>query len=103
ADGAASQEDRRTRIARTARHARAVRSRLGREAMVRKRTRWVIGAAVVAASMTLTGVAIATGPTGSVVTEVIGAGSLPNGAGFAATPDTHTIRADFHFAPAVLS
>jgi quercetin dioxygenase-like cupin family protein len=67
--------------------------------MVRKRTKWVIGAAVVAASMTLTGVAIATGPNGSVVSEVIGAGSVPNGVGFAATPDTNTIVADITFGP----
>ena len=67
--------------------------------MVRKHTRWVIGATVVAASMALTGVAVATGPTGSVVSEVIGAGSMPNGAGFAATPNTNTIVADFTFGP----
>lgn len=67
--------------------------------MVRKHTRWVIGAAFIAASMALTGVAIATGPTGSVVSEVIGAGSMPNGVGFAATPNTNTIVADFTFGP----
>jgi len=67
--------------------------------MVRKHTRWVIGATVVAASIALTGVAVATGPTGSVVSEVIGAGSMPNGVGFAATPGTNTIVADFTFGP----
>ena len=66
---------------------------------MRKHTRLVIGAAVVAASMALTGVAVATGPTGSVVSEVIGAGSMPNGVGFAATPGTNTIVADFTFEP----
>ena len=67
--------------------------------MVRKHTRWVIGATIVAASIALTGVAVATGPTGSVVSEVIGAGSMPNGVGFAATPGTNTIVADFTFGP----
>ena len=66
---------------------------------MRKDTKWVIGAALVAASMALAGVALATGSTGSVVSEVIGAGSMPNGVGFAATPDTNTIVADFTFGP----
>ena len=67
--------------------------------MVRRRTRWVTVAAVIATSMALTGVAVATGPTGSVVSEVIGAGSMPNGVGFAATPDTNVVVADFTFGP----
>ncbi|HEY2966067.1 MAG TPA: hypothetical protein VGJ99_07265, partial [Actinomycetota bacterium] len=67
--------------------------------MVRKHRRWVTAAAVIGASMALTGVAVATGPTGSVVAEVIGAGSIPNGVGFAATPGTNTIVADFTFGP----
>lgn len=67
--------------------------------MVRKHTRWVIGATIIAASMALTGVAVATGPTGSVVSEVIGAGSMPNGAGFAATPNTNTIVAGITVGP----
>jgi quercetin dioxygenase-like cupin family protein len=66
---------------------------------MRKRTKVAIGAALVATSMALTGVALATGSTGSVVSEVIGAGSMPNGTGFAATPDTNTIVADFTFGP----
>jgi quercetin dioxygenase-like cupin family protein len=66
---------------------------------MRKRTKWVIGAALVATSMALTGVALATGSTGSVVSEVIGAGTMDNGAGFAATPNTNTIVADFTFGP----
>jgi quercetin dioxygenase-like cupin family protein len=65
--------------------------------MVGNRTRWVTVAAVVAASMALTGVAVATGPTGSVVSAVIGAGSMPNGVGFAATPGTNTVVASFTF------
>jgi quercetin dioxygenase-like cupin family protein len=67
--------------------------------MVRKHRRWVTVAAVIGASMALTGVAVATGPTGSVVAEVIGAGSMPTGVGFAATPGTNTIVADFTFGP----
>jgi len=67
--------------------------------MVRNRIRWVIGAAVIATSMALTAVSVATGPTGSVVSEVLGAGSMPNGTGFAATPDTNVVVADFTFGP----
>ena len=67
--------------------------------MVRSRTRWATVAAVIATSMALTGVAVATGATGSVVSEVIGAGSMPNGVGFAATPDTNVVVADFTFGP----
>ena len=67
--------------------------------MVRKRVRWVLGASIIAASLALANVAIATGPTGSVASEVIGAGSMPNGVGFAATPGTNTIVADFTFGP----
>src|SRR5262245_9007975 len=61
--------------------------------------RWFIGGAILAASLTLSGVAVATGPTGSVVSQVIGAGSMPNGAGFAVTPDTNTIVAQITLAP----
>jgi hypothetical protein len=46
--------------------------------MMRRRNSWIIGALILAASLTLSGVAIATGPTGSVVPTVIGAGSMPN-------------------------
>jgi quercetin dioxygenase-like cupin family protein len=67
--------------------------------MVRRRTSWIIGATIVVASMAITGVAVATGPTGSVVSEVIGAGSMPNGAGFAALPGTNTVVAHFTFGP----
>ena len=67
--------------------------------MLRSRSRWVVGASIFAASMLLSGVAVATGPTGSVVSEVIGAGSMSNGAGFAAVPGTNTIVADFTFGP----
>jgi quercetin dioxygenase-like cupin family protein len=66
---------------------------------VRSRKRWATVAALIATSMALTGVAVATGATGSVVSEVIGAGSMPNGVGFAATPDTNVVVADFTFGP----
>jgi len=67
--------------------------------MFKRRTRLVLGASMVAASLALTGVAIATGATGSVVSAVIGAGSMPTGAGFAATPGTNTVVAQFTFGP----
>jgi len=67
--------------------------------MFRERLRWVLGASIIAASMALASVAVATGPTGSVASEVIGAGSMPNGVGFAATPGTNTVVADFTFGP----
>ena len=67
--------------------------------MVRKGTKWVTVAGVIATSLALTGVSVATGPTGSVVSEVLGAGSMPNGAGFAATPETNTVVAKFTFGP----
>ncbi len=64
-----------------------------------RRTRWAGGVSLIAASMALAGVAVATGSTGSVVSEVIGAGSMPNGVGFAATPGKNTVVADFTFGP----
>jgi quercetin dioxygenase-like cupin family protein len=74
-------------------------SRWKERIMVRKGIRCVVGASLIVASMALTGVAVATGPTGSVVAEVIGAGSMPSGVGFAATPGTNTIVADFTVGP----
>jgi quercetin dioxygenase-like cupin family protein len=67
--------------------------------MVRKHSRWVVGASIIAASLALSGVAVATGPTGSVVSEVIGAGSMPERVRFAAKPDTNTVVARFTFGP----
>jgi quercetin dioxygenase-like cupin family protein len=67
--------------------------------LMRSRNGWIIGASIVAASLILSGVAIATGPTGSVVPTVIGAGSMPNGAGFATTPDMNTVVAQYTFGP----
>jgi quercetin dioxygenase-like cupin family protein len=70
-----------------------------RKVMVRRHGRWLIVASLVAASVAFTGVAVATGPMGSVVSEVMGAGSMPSGVGFAATPDTNTVVARFTFGP----
>ena len=67
--------------------------------MLKKRTRWVVGASIIAASLTLSGVAVATGPTGSVVSEVIGAGSMPERVRFAAKPGSNTVVARFTFGP----
>ena len=63
--------------------------------MARNRTRWVVGASIVAASLTLSGVAVATGPTGTVASEVIGAGSTDQKFKLVARPDTNTIVASF--------
>ena len=65
--------------------------------MLKGRRRLVLGASIVAASLALASVAAATGSTGSVVSQVIGAGSVPNGVGFAATPGTNTVVASFTF------
>jgi quercetin dioxygenase-like cupin family protein len=64
-----------------------------------RRTMRGIGLALVVGSIGLAGAAWATGSTGSVVSEVIGAGSMSNGAGFAAVPGTNTVVADFTFGP----
>jgi quercetin dioxygenase-like cupin family protein len=64
-----------------------------------RRIRLVFGGSLITASMALAGVAFATGPTGSVVSEVIGAGSMSSGMGFAARPGTTTVVADFTFGP----
>jgi quercetin dioxygenase-like cupin family protein len=66
---------------------------------MRKRSRLIIGAALIAGSVALAGVAAATGSSGSVVSEVIGAGSMSNGIGFVALPGTNTVVADFTFGP----
>jgi quercetin dioxygenase-like cupin family protein len=67
--------------------------------VVRKRTKWVIGASIIAASLTLAGVAVATAPTGSIVSTVIGAGSTDATYGFKARPGTNTVVASFTFGP----
>lgn len=66
--------------------------------MVRKR-RWVVGASIIAASLALSSVAIATVSTGSVVSEVIGAGTTPDRVRFTAKPGTNTVVARFTFGP----
>ena len=63
--------------------------------MARNRTRWVVSASIVAASLTLSGVAVATAPTGSVASEVIGAGSTDQKFKLVARPDTNTVVASF--------
>ncbi len=63
--------------------------------MARNRTRWVVGASIVAASLTLSGVAVATAPTGSVASVVIGAGSTDQKFKLVARPDTNTVVASF--------
>jgi quercetin dioxygenase-like cupin family protein len=67
--------------------------------MERKRMRWVVVAGIVAASLALSGVAVATGPTGSVVSEVIGAGSTAETFKLFARPGVNTIVAKFTFGP----
>jgi quercetin dioxygenase-like cupin family protein len=74
-----------------------VKSRREEGTMLKGRRKWVLGASMIAASLAFTGVAVATGPTGSIASEVIGAGSMPNGIGFAATPGTNTVVASFTF------
>jgi quercetin dioxygenase-like cupin family protein len=67
--------------------------------MQTKRTRWAVGISIIVASLMLTGVAIATAPTGSVVPTVIGAGSTDKTYGFKAKPGTNTVVASFTFGP----
>jgi len=62
--------------------------------------RLVTAALIVFASVALTGVALATGGTGTVTADIIGAGALQRGGmGFVAAPGTNTIVADFTFGP----
>ena len=58
-----------------------------------------LGAALIVASIALTGVAVATSSTGSIVVEVQGAGSLDTGAGFAMTPGSSVVSATLTFGP----
>lgn len=67
--------------------------------MLRKRTKWFAGISIIAASLALTGVAIATGSTGSVVSTVIGAGATDETYKLKARPDTNTVVASFTFGP----
>lgn len=66
---------------------------------MKRRKASLVGGALIAASIAMAGVAFATGSSGSIVSEVIGAGSMRNAAGFAATPGTNTVVADFTFGP----
>ena len=67
--------------------------------MLGNRTKWVVGASIIAVSLAVSGVAIATGPTGSVVSAVLGAGSTDEKFEFRAKPDTNTVVASFTFGP----
>jgi quercetin dioxygenase-like cupin family protein len=64
-----------------------------------KRLRMGIVAILALTVGALAGAAGATVSTGSVVSEVIGAGSMTNGVGFVAVPGTNTVVADFTFGP----
>jgi quercetin dioxygenase-like cupin family protein len=66
---------------------------------MKRRISWVVGASIVAVSMALAGVAIATPSTGSVVSEVIGAGSTSETFRFKAKPEFSTVVARFTFGP----
>jgi quercetin dioxygenase-like cupin family protein len=65
--------------------------------MVKNRSKWVVVVSIIAVSLTLSGVAIATGPTGSVVSEVIGAGTTDAKFELQAKPGTNTVVASFTF------
>jgi quercetin dioxygenase-like cupin family protein len=65
--------------------------------MRRDRTKWIVGSSIIAASLMLGGVALATAPTGSIVSTVIGAGSTDATYRFRARPGTNTVVASFTF------
>jgi len=65
----------------------------------RRATLVVATVAVIAASLGLATVALATPSTGTVTSVVIGTGSMPTGMGFVAQPGTQTMVAEFTFAP----
>ena len=67
--------------------------------MVKHRSKWVVALSIMVVSLTLSGVAIATGPTGSVVSEVLGAGATEEKFEFRAKPNTNTVVASFTFGP----
>jgi quercetin dioxygenase-like cupin family protein len=67
------------------------------DTMVRNRSKWVVVTSIIAVSLALSGVAIATGSTGSVVSEVLGAGATDAKVEFRAKPDTNTVVASFTF------
>lgn len=64
-----------------------------------RHTKRGIGLALIAASIGFATAAWATGSTGSVVAEVVGAGSMSTGTGFAAVPGTNTVVVDYTFGP----
>jgi quercetin dioxygenase-like cupin family protein len=66
----------------------------------KRRTIIAIGAVAAAATLALAGVAVASGPTGSVSSVTIGAGSMQQGAmGLNVNSWTNTIVAEFTFGP----
>jgi quercetin dioxygenase-like cupin family protein len=67
--------------------------------MLRSRKKWFAGISIIAASLALTGVAIATAPTGSVVSRVYGAGTTNDTYELKARPDKNTVVASFTFGP----
>src|SRR5262245_17546536 len=67
--------------------------------MIKNRTKWAVGVSIVAASLMLTGMAIATAPTGSVSSTVIGAGSTDAKYELRTKPGTATVVASFTFGP----
>ena len=67
--------------------------------MLRTRTKWLVGISIIAASLALTGVAIATGSTGSVSSTVIGAGATDQAYELRAKPGFNTVVASFTFGP----
>ena len=58
-----------------------------------------VGAAAIAASIGLAGVAIASPSTGTITPVTIGAGRMATGMGFVAHPGTNTIVAQYTFGP----
>ena len=67
--------------------------------MRRNRSKLIVGTSILAASLTLGSAAMATAPTGSVVSEVIGAGATDQNYRLRAKPDTNTVVASFTFGP----
>jgi quercetin dioxygenase-like cupin family protein len=71
-----------------------------------KRTKWTVGASIVAASLawlaatlSLSGVAVATGPSGSIVADVIGTGTTAQRYGLYVRPELSTVVAKYTFGP----
>jgi quercetin dioxygenase-like cupin family protein len=99
-NGHTTTEGRRTRtVSARSRESSTREDRGGRNKMLGNRTKWIVGVLIIAVSLALSGVAIATGATGSVVSVVLGAGSTDEKFEFRAKPDTNTVVASFTFGP----